>query len=557
MISQPVRRVALGVSLLGAAVAPTLAWACGGLFCANTGAGGGAPAPVDQNGERIVFVVDSAAGILCSHVQIQYRGAPDTFAWVVPVPAVPTIGESDPALFARLDAVTGLTVLPPRYDYSTCRLSGSGGGDDPSSGCGCDDSTSSLKRAPDAGFGGGEGEGESPVTVYSEVTTDNYEAVVVGSDSADELTAWLRDNDFNFSDNMRPAVAAYVDEHLKFAAFRLRDGKTAQNIAPVVLCYEASAPAIPLRLTAVAAQPLMGIGVHILGDATFGRFGGESVLPDPAGIVFDPVTLQTNYFEWVARLADESGGQNWVLENTGAHGIDLPLPGMDKRTTDFPWVTRFYTRLSAQHMTQDPVFMPGPGRNTAAALIDLSGQAPIDACASAAAPSACFDNYCGAGAICAADPGQAAHCLCAEDDVAQPVVGPDRQARVTCTPRESPLGITDEAAGAQGSFDPCNDYACGDGHCVLKNGFPACVCDAGAGAYVDASGFVRCEAVGAETPRFGPGGGPESVTQPLIDAETAAAPRQLPAAPRLPTSLPWMAGLLAGRWVFVRRRGRR
>jgi hypothetical protein len=546
-------RVALGLSLFGAALEPAPALACGGLFCANTGAGGGAPAPVDQNGERIVFVVDSAAGIVCSHVQIQYRGAADTFAWIVPVPAVPTIAESDPALFARLDAVTGLTVLPPPYDYSACRFPDSGGGE-ASSGCGCGDDTSTSAMG-DAGGSGNADETEPPVTVYSEVTTDNYEAVVVGSESADELITWLRDNGFNFSDNMRPAVAAYVDEHLKFAAFRLRDGKTAQNIAPVVLCYEASGPAIPLRLTAVAAQPLMGIGVHILGDATFGRFGGESVLPDPEGIVFDPVTLQTNYFEWVARLADESDGQRWVLEYTGAHGVDLPLPGMEKRTTGFPWVTRFYTRLSAQHMTQDPVFVPGPGRNTAPAIVDLSSQTPIDACTAAAAPSACFDNYCGAGAECAAESGQAAHCLCAEGDVAQPVIGPDRRARVTCTPRESPLGITDEAAGAQGSFDPCNVYACGDGHCVLKNGFPACVCGAGAGAFVDPSGFVRCEAVGANTPRFGPGGGPESVTADGIEAD--AAPLQAPARPRLPTSVPWMAGLLVGRWMFVRRRGRR
>jgi hypothetical protein len=90
---------------------------------------------------------------------------------------------------------------------------------------------------------------------------------------------------------------------------------------------------------------------------------------------------------------------------------------------------------------------------------------------------------------------------------------------------------------------------------VLKNGFPACVCGAGAGAFVDPSGFVRCEAVGANTPRFGPGGGPESVTADGIEAD--AAPLQAPARPRLPTSVPWMAGLLVGRWMFVRRRGRR
>ena len=541
--------------LAALASAATSAWACGGLFCDTSGAGGGPPLPVDQNGERIVFVVDSAAGLVCSHVQIQYRGAPESFAWVVPVPSVPTIGESDTDLFRQLDAVAALTVLPPPYDFSNCAgvpsgsSAGSGG-----SGCGCGtDVENDSAAAGDAGIGSGE----PPVTVYAEVVTANYEAVVVGSESTDELITWLRDNGFNFSDNMRPAVAAYVDEHLKFAAFRLREGRTAQDITPIVLCYEASAPAIPLRLTAVAAQPMMGIGVHILGDATFGRFGGESVAPDPDAIVFDNTTFQTNYFEWVARQADESDGANWVLEYTGGHGVDLPLPGMDKRTTDFPWLTRFYTRLSAQHMTEDPIFVPGPGRNTAAAQIDLSGQAPIDGCANPTAPSACFDNYCGLGATCAAAAGEPAHCLCRGGEVAQPVTGPDGRSRVTCTPQESPLGITDEAAGARGSFDPCNQYVCGSGQCALKNGFPACVCDAGAGAFVDASGFVRCGVVDDDTPRFGPGAGPESIVAPPLEAAAEGLETlEARTAPWLPSSVPWMAGLLAGRFVFVRRRRR-
>ena len=100
--------------LAALASAATSAWACGGLFCDTSGAGGGPPLPVDQNGERIVFVVDSAAGLVCSHVQIQYRGAPESFAWVVPVPSVPTIGESDTDLFRQLDAVAALCATPDR-----------------------------------------------------------------------------------------------------------------------------------------------------------------------------------------------------------------------------------------------------------------------------------------------------------------------------------------------------------------------------------------------------------------------------------------------------------
>lgn len=542
---------ALGV-VLGTPVAPALA--CGGTFCSAGGAGSPTPvAPVDQNGERIVFVVDSAAGVVCSHVQINYRGAPESFGWVVPVPAVPTIGESDDALFAALDAATQLSVVPPAQNTDSC-----GGGlesEDDTSGCGCTgDDTKNLSADADPSEFANDS-ANPPVTVYARTTTANYEAVVVGGDRADDLIDWLRENGFNFSDNMRPAVSAYVDDHMKFAAFKLLEGKSAQDIAPVVLCYEAAAPAIPLRLTAVAAQPSMGISVTIMGDVTFGLLGGEAVLPDPEQIVFDFALFATNYFEWVARLADESEGAKWVLEYTGGHALRMALPGMEHTAQDFPWLTRYYTRLSPEHMDVDPVFMASVGRNTQPAVIDLSTQPEIDLCA-IRTTSPCFDNYCGRGAECTArDTRASVRCLCPAGAVAQPVVGPDALARVTCTPAVSPLGITDEAAGVGSSFDPCNAYDCGEGHCVLKNGFPACVCSPGAGAGLDAALGVRCYTVAPDAPRYGPGAGPESVIEAQPAALSTPGGRDEGGLPRVPVAFAWVALLFGGR-IFVRRRAR-
>jgi hypothetical protein len=471
------------------------------------------------------------------------------------VPAVPTIAESDDALFVALDAATQLSVVPPPFDYSQCDGSSS---EDDDSGCGCYGESTRNLSAPAEGveFVEEDPAGEPPVTVYARTTTANYEAVVVGGDRTDDLIDWLRENGFNFSDNMRPAVSAYVDDHMKFAAFKLLEGKSAQDIAPVVLCYEAAAPAIPLRLTAVAAQPLMGIAVTIMGDVTYGLLGGEAVAPDPSAIVYETDTNATNYFEWVARQAAESDGENWVLEYTGGHALQMALPGMERTAQDFPWLTRYYTRLSAETMRVDPVFTPGVGRNTQAAVIDFSTQPTINGCALPGPSHACFDNYCGLGAACVGRAINArAVCVCPEGAVAQPVRGPDGRTRVTCTPAASPLGITDEAAGAGSSFDPCNQYDCGMGHCVLKNGFPACRCSEMAGAGVDAAGSVRCYGVGTDPPEYGPGAGRESVIEAGEAGLSAPGGRDEGARPRLPMAFAWVALLFGGR-IFVRRRAR-
>ncbi len=70
----------LAASLAGMLFVAPSAHACGGFFCTNV--------PVDQAAERIIFAVNDD-GTIDAYVQINYTGAPDAFAWVVPVPTRP------------------------------------------------------------------------------------------------------------------------------------------------------------------------------------------------------------------------------------------------------------------------------------------------------------------------------------------------------------------------------------------------------------------------------------------------------------------------------------
>ena len=81
------------------------AYACGGFFCTNV--------PVDQAAERIIFAVNDD-GTIDAYVQINYTGAPDAFAWVVPVPNPPKVDVATMAMLRELDRLTQpVYVAPP------------------------------------------------------------------------------------------------------------------------------------------------------------------------------------------------------------------------------------------------------------------------------------------------------------------------------------------------------------------------------------------------------------------------------------------------------------
>ena len=477
------------------------AWACGGMFCGAPGPQI-APAPVDQTAERIVFEV-LPAGQVAAHVNISYTGDADDFAWIVPVPPDVNFEESPEGFIDDMFAATDLQVFLPAQQPCPSPSSSAGG-------CiGCASEETGALFADATNEAGGRGT-DSSVEVLERFYTDTFEAVLVTAAMSDELVGWLQDNSYNVSDNMTPVMQPYIDGGMVFLAVKLRGGAEASDIVPIVMTYSADKPMIPIQLTAVAAQPLMGIAVIISAPVAFVPENYDTVVADTSEIFFD-AARQTTYFEWVARAADERDGKAFVPEYRDAS----PFGGGQV-------LSRYYTRMHAHHMTLDPVFAPAPDATSVANLLDLSAQASPFLCGGGVdeelLANACAFNYCGAGGECGIVDGRVA-CRCPVGDVAQPVTGPDGSAHVTCVPAENPLGITAEAGGAGTLSDPCNDYDCGAGVCVLRAGFPTCDCEDGAVACLEDDASVFC----VQPPDFdplGPGAGPEA--GPLAKATPAA-----------------------------------
>ncbi|MEO1270287.1 MAG: DUF2330 domain-containing protein, partial [Myxococcota bacterium] len=323
--------------------------------------------------------------------------------------------------------------------------------------------------------------------------------------------------DYNVSDNMTPVMDPYNSASMRFLAIKLREGRGNSNIAPLQFTYASEQPMIPIQLTAVAAQPHMSVLVFILADTPFVPSNYSFQPVDPTQILVD-ASYRSNYFDWVARTVDEAGGQHFIAEYADNS------PSIRGHT----FVSRYYTRMSAHQMTMDPVFVPDSDFR-ASSVLDLSNNMPLYQCGQLIMenlPSACAFNYCGLGATCIetgpnpsvgnpsgatvfGDLTEGIACICPGDQVAQNVQGPDGQFRVACVPARNPVGVTDEAAGVGSEFDPCSNFDCGAGQCVVKGGFSTCACEENAVAILNA-GLPSCVPKPENAPTFGSGAGLES-----------------------------------------------
>ena len=304
---------ALALPLTAASLCVTYApdaQACGGTFCDT----GPQVMPVDQTGENILFVREGDR--VEAHIQIQYDGDPERFAWVIPVTALPEVRVSSQALFDNLLSAT----VPAFAQQSSFDCQGN----DRRGGWGCQDAALAGSLA-DESFGtaggddGAQNDGGGPEIVARGVA-GAFQYDILQGGTVDELVNWLNDNNYQQDEDAPDILAQYLAEDYLFVAVKLQSGAGIDEIQPLVLDYQGDAPCIPLRLTAIAAADDMPVRAFFMGDARTVPTNYQLVEPNWARMDWD--NLGSDYNELISLAIDEADdGHGWVTEYAGTSSL--------------------------------------------------------------------------------------------------------------------------------------------------------------------------------------------------------------------------------------------
>ncbi len=335
--------VLLGGFLVVGLLPAESALACGGFFCQNS--------PVDQNAERIIFT-QNGDGTVSAYIQIQYTGFAPDFSWILPLPSAIEaddleVPESAMNAFLELEAATNPVFIPPPMPE-------------------CAERMLMDMAIPEAAA-------EGTVEVFATGEVGPYGFDVVGSEDKEAMIHWLRDHAYQVTEQMEPLIDLYVREGFVFLAMRLLPDQGVQDIQPIKVTYHSSRPMIPLRLTAVAANPDMRVLVWVYAEqqAVPANYGHFSI--DDRELTLTPFG-GTNYRQVLSERADEFGGQAFITEYAMSSD-QLPVvdPLLQELRGSYPYLTRLSTVISPEEMTVDPEFDYDRDRPDVSNIHDLSG----------------------------------------------------------------------------------------------------------------------------------------------------------------------------------------
>jgi hypothetical protein len=291
------RGIAAGVCAFAAtiAIAPRPAAACGGCFVPPPQAAGKESV---VTAHRMALSISSEQTILWD--QIKYSGAPDEFAWVLPVKPGARIEVASDAWFDVLDAATTPQTYAPDLECSAPGFFGCGVAAAPVTSMGCGEGA--------AVGDGGEATNNPPVTVVSHGSAGPYETVILSADVPGALPAWLEQHGYAIPDDIHPLIDAYVAEGFDFVALRLLPAAGIQQMRPVRVVQSGAVTTLPLRMVTAGTGPFTEITLFVLGE---GRYTTQNIPEVPfsdALLTWDFATASSNYGELRKMTLSQHGG---------------------------------------------------------------------------------------------------------------------------------------------------------------------------------------------------------------------------------------------------------
>ncbi|AKU96412.1 hypothetical protein AKJ09_03076 [Labilithrix luteola] len=287
------RKLALAALAFTAVATTTLAMprdaeACGGCFAPPE-------TPTVVTDHRMILSISKDQSTL--YDQIKYSGAPESFAWVLPISGTVTVGLSSDAVFQTLDGYTQTQVLPPPRNCPSPPNSCSRGGATNASGAAFDES------------GGG-------VTVNSRQVVGPYDTVQLSATDPAALANWLSQNGFSVPAGIQPVIDTYVGEHFDFLALKLLPGKGVQDMRPVRVTTPGANAVLPLRMVAAGTGSTVGISLWVVGEGRYEPQNFPTFMVEASELSWDWTQNKSNYVDIRAQKTTAGAGRAWEIENS-------------------------------------------------------------------------------------------------------------------------------------------------------------------------------------------------------------------------------------------------
>ncbi|MEW6297397.1 MAG: DUF2330 domain-containing protein [Thermodesulfobacteriota bacterium] len=216
-----------------------------------------ADANLYNSASQVVVVRDEDKTVLT--MVNDYKGDPQEFALVVPVPVVlerEMVRVIDPKVIAHLDAYTAPRLVE-YFDPDPClrpqALTGAAVG----AGTGAVTAAGGVRRQSALG-----------VTVEAQYTVGEYDIVVLSAKESEGLETWLRQNQYNIPAGVSQALAPYVRNEMKFFVAKVnlqeqtRSGYT--SLRPLQFAFAHPRFMLPIRLGMLNADGPQDLLMYVL-----------------------------------------------------------------------------------------------------------------------------------------------------------------------------------------------------------------------------------------------------------------------------------------------------
>ncbi len=223
---------------------------------------GSAEADLVNEGTMVVLLRDGTTTVLS--MQNDYRGPPEDFALVVPVPVV--LAEAEvrtlPAeIFSRVERLAAPRLVE-YWEQDPCpepRMEGIGLGN-----------IGTIGHGGGGGSGSGFGRGVAPqVTVEAEFAVGEYDIVILSARDSGALDAWLRSNGYRIPEGAGEVLRPYVEADMKFFVAKVDVERVTFEggralLSPLRVHYDSDEFSLPVRLGLLNSHGAQDLIVHVL-----------------------------------------------------------------------------------------------------------------------------------------------------------------------------------------------------------------------------------------------------------------------------------------------------